>query len=140
MNHEYRDEIGQKSLLCRSDDSTMMTFMLIVFFFLIPFILEDVTFICQASYISVVIPKSLFPDPPPTATDLALNDRNCKAIGFSNTFYFDITHGTCGTALIISKDGKIFYHNVVFDTRADPDDPKFDIICLYLSKYAIIKR
>ena len=121
-----------------SDDSTMMTFILIVFFFFIPSISENVTVICQASNISVAIQKSLFTDTDVTfaATDLALNDRDCNAINGSNTFDFDITHGTCNTELTISKDEeRVFYHNVVFDTKADPDDPEFDIICSYSSKY-----
>ena len=121
-----------------SDDSTMMTFILIVFFFFIPSISENVTVICQASNISVAIQKSLFTDTDVTfaATDLALNDRDCNATNGSNTFDFDITHGTCNTELTISKDEeRVFYHNVVFDTKADPDDPEFDIICSYSSKY-----
>ena len=121
-----------------SDDSTMMTFILIVFFFFIPSISENVTVICQASNISVAIQKSLFTDTDVTfaATDLALNVRDCNAINGSNTFDFDITHGTCNTELTISKDEeRVFYHNVVFDTKADPDDPEFDIICSYSSKY-----
>ena len=121
-----------------SDDSTIMTFILIVFFFFIPSISENVTVICQASNISVAIQKSLFTDTDVTfaATDLALNDRDCNATNGSNTFDFDITHGTCNTELTISKDEeREFYHNVVFDTKADPDDPEFDIICSYSSKY-----
>ena len=121
-----------------SDDSTMMTFILIVFFFFIPSISENVTVICQASNISVAIQKSLFTDTDVTfaATDLALNDRDCNATNGSNTFDFDITHGTCNTELTNSKDEeRVFYHNVVFDTKADPDDPEFDIICSYSSKY-----
>ena len=131
-------KLGGNHCSARSDNSTMMTFILIVFFFFIPSISENVTVICQASNISVAIQKSLFTDTDATfaATDLALNDRDCNAINGSNTFDFDITHGTCNTELTISKDEeRSFYHNVVFDTKADPDDPEFDIICSYSSKY-----
>ena len=73
MTHEYRNKIGQESLLCR-----------IRWFF----------------------------------DDDVHSDR-----------FFE-------TALNYSKDGeRVFYHNVVFDTKADPDDPEFNIICTYSSKY-----
>ena len=136
MNIEIK--LGRNHCSAGSDDSSMMTFILIVFFFFIPSISENVTVICQASNISVAIQKSLFTDTDVTfaATDLALNDRDCNATNGSNTFDFDITHGTCNTELTISKDEeRSFYHNVVFDTKADPDDPEFDIICSYSSKY-----
>ena len=138
MNIMIEIKLGGNHCSARSDDSTMMTFILIVFFFFIPSISENVTVICQASNISVAIKKSLFTDTDVTfaATDLALNDRDCNATNGSNTFDFDITHGTCNTELTISKDEeRVFYHNVVFDTKADPDDPEFDIICSYSSKY-----
>ena len=121
-----------------SDDSTIMTFILIVFFFFIPSISENVAVNCQASNILVAIQKSLFTDTDAefAATNLTLNDRDCNATNGSNTFDFNITHGTCNTELTISKDEeRVFYHNVVFDTKADPDDPEFDIICSYSSKY-----
>ena len=124
-----------------SEDATMMTFILIGFFccfFFIPLISENVAVNCRASNILVAIQKSLFTDTDAefAATNLTLNDRDCNATNGSNTFDFDITHGTCYTELTISKDEeRVFYHNVVFDTKADPDDPEFDIICSYLSKY-----
>ena len=123
-----------------SEDSTMKTFILIgfFFFFFIPSISENVAVNCQASNILVAIQKSLFTDTDPefAATNLTLNDRDCNATNGSNTFDFDITHGTCNTELTISKDEeRVFYHNVVFDTKADPDDPEFNIICTYSSKY-----
>ena len=123
-----------------SEDSTMKTFILIgfFFFFFIPSISENVAVNCQASNILVAIQKSLFTDTDPefAATNLTLNDRDCNATNGSNTFDFDITHGTCNSELTISKDEeRVFYHNVVFDTKADPDDPEFDIICSYSSKY-----
>ena len=108
------------------------------FFFFIPSISENVAVNCQASNILVAIQKSLFTDTDPefAATNLTLNDRDCNATNGSNTFDFDITHGTCNTELTISKDEeRVFYHNVVFDTKADPGDPEFDIICSYSSKY-----
>ena len=138
MNIMIEIKLGGNHCSARSDDSTMMTLILIVFFFFIPSISENVTVICQASNISVAIQKSLFTDTNVTfaATDLALNDRDCHATNGSNTFDFDITHGTCNTEFTISKDEeRSFYHNVVFDTEADPDDPEFDIICSYSSKY-----
>ena len=121
-----------------SEDSTIKTFILIGFFFFIPSISENVAVNCQASNILVAIQKSLFTDTDAefAATNLTLNDRDCNATNGSNTFDFDITHGTCNTELTISKDEeRVFYHNVVFDTKADPDDPEFDIICSYSSKY-----
>ena len=74
----------------------MMTFILIVFFLFIPLISENVTINCQASNILVEIQKSLFTDNDTefAATDLALNDRDCNATNGSNTFDFDIIHGT----------------------------------------------
>ena len=138
INNEYQVKWSKNHCSAGSDDSTIMTFILIVFFSFIPSISENVTVICQASNISVAIQKSLFTDTDVTfaATDLALNDRDCNATNGSNTFDFDITHGTCNTELTISKDEeRVFYHNVVFDTKADPDDPEFDIICSYSSKY-----
>ena len=137
MTHEYRNEIGQKSLLCRIrwfyDDDVHSDG-----FFFIPSISENVAVNCQASNILVAIQKSLFTDTDSefAATNLTLNDRDCNATNGSNTFDFDITHGTCNTELTISKDEeRVFYHNVVFDTKADPGDPEFDIICSYSSKY-----
>ena len=135
MNIEMK--LGRNHCSAGSDDSTMMTFILMVFFF-IPSISENVAVNCQASNILVAIQKSLFTDTDPefAATNLTLNDRDCNATNGSNTFDFDITHGTCNTELTISKDEeRVFYHNVVFDTKADPDDPEFDIICSYSSKY-----
>ena len=88
----------------------------------------------------MAIQKSLFTDTDPefAATNLTLNDRDCNATNGSNTFDFDITHGTCNTELTISKDEeRVFYHNFVFDTKADPDDPEFDIICSYSSKLSL---
>ena len=123
-----------------SDDSTIMTFILIVFFFFIPSISENVAVNCQASNILVAIQKSLFTDTDAefAANNLALNDRDCNATNGSNTFDFDITHGTCNTELTISKDEeRVFYHNFVFDTKADPDDPEFYIICSYSSKLSL---
>ena len=135
MNIEMK--LGRNHCSAGSDDSTMMTFILMVFFF-IPSISENVAVNCQASNILVAIQKSLFTDTDPefAATNLTLNDRDCNATNGSNTFDFDITHGTCNTELTISKDEeRVFYHNVVFDTKADPDDPEYDIICSYSSKY-----
>ena len=135
MNIEMK--LGRNHCSAGSDDSTMMTFILMVFFF-IPSISENVAVNCQASNILVAIQKSLFTDTDPefAATNLTLNDRDCNATNGSNTFDFDITHGTCNSELTISKDEeRVFYHNVVFDTKADPDDPEFDIICSYSSKY-----
>ena len=135
MNIEMK--LGRNHCSAGSDDSTMMTFILMVFFF-IPSISENVAVNCQASNILVAIQKSLFTDTDPefAATSLTLNDRDCNATNGSNTFDFEITHGTCNTELTISKDEeRVFYHNVVFDTKADPDDPEFDIICSYSSKY-----
>ena len=135
MNIEMK--LGRNHCSAGSDDSTMMTFILMVFFF-IPSISENVAVNCQASNILVAIQKSLFTDTDAefAATNLTLNDRDCNATNGSNTFDFDITHGTCNTELTISKDEeRVFYHNVVFDTKADPDDPEFDIICSYSSKY-----
>ena len=60
MNIEIK--LGRNHCSARSDDSTMITFMLKVFFFFIPFISEYVTVICQASNILEAIPKSLFTD------------------------------------------------------------------------------
>ena len=88
----------------------------------------------------MAIQKSSFTDTDAgfAATNLTLNDRDCNATNGSNTFDFDITHGTCNTELTISKDEeRVFYHNVVFDTKADPDDPEFDIICSYSSKLSL---
>ena len=130
-------KLGRNHCSAGSDDSTMMTFILMVFFF-IPSISENVAVNCQASNILVAIQKSSFTDTDAgfAATNLTLNDRDCNATNGSNTFDFDITHGTCNTELTISKDEeRVFYHNVVFDTKADPDDPEFDIICSYSSKY-----
>ena len=135
MNIEMK--LGRNHCSAGSDDSTMMTFILMVFFF-IPSISENVAVNCQASNILVAIQKSLFTDTDAgfAATNLTLNDRDCNATNGSNTFDFDITHGTCNSELTISKDEeRVFYHNVVFDTKADPDDPEFDIICSYSSKY-----
>ena len=135
MNIEMK--LGRNHCSAGSDDSTMMTFILMVFFF-IPSISENVAVNCQASNILVAIQKSSFTDTDAgfAATNLTLNDRDCNATNGSNTFDFDITHGTCNTELTISKDEeRVFYHNVVFDTKADPDDPEFDIICSYSSKY-----
>ena len=135
MNIEMK--LGRNHCSAGSDDSTMMTFILMVFFF-IPSISENVAVNCQASNILVAIQKSLFTDTDAefAATNLTLNDRDCNATNGSNTFDFDITHGTCNTELTISKDEeRVFYHNVVFDTKADPGDPEFDIICSYSSKY-----
>ena len=135
MNIEMK--LGRNHCSAGSDDSTMMTFILMVFFF-IPSISENVAVNCQASNILVAIKKSSFTDTDAgfAATNLTLNDRDCDATNGSNTFDFDITHGTCNTELTISKDEeRVFYHNVVFDTKADPDDPEFDIICSYSSKY-----
>lgn len=95
---------------------------------------EDVSVTCQASNILVEIQKSLFTntDPAIAATDLALKDRNCKATNGSTTFDFDITLGTCQTALTISNDeARSFYRNVVFNTTAEPDEAEFNIICSY---------
>ena len=138
MTNKYRNKIGQKSVLCKTrwfyDDDVHAD----SFFFFIPFISENVTINCQASNISVAIQKSLYSDSDASfaATNLSLNDRVCKATDGSNTFDFDITHGTCETALNYSKDNeRVFYHNIVFDTKADPDDPEFNIICTYSSKY-----
>ena len=135
MNIEMK--LGRNHCSAGSDDSTMMTFILMVFFF-IPSISENVAVNCQASNILVAIKKSSFTDTDAgfAATNLTLNDRDCDATNGSNTFDFDITHGTCNTELTISKDEeRVFYHNVVFDTKADPDDPEYDIICSYSSKY-----
>ena len=135
MNIEMK--LGRNHCSAGSDDSTMMTFILMVFFF-IPSISENVAVNCQASNILVAIKKSSFTDTDAgfAATNLTLNDRDCDATNGSNTFDFDITHGTCNSELTISKDEeRVFYHNVVFDTKADPDDPEFDIICSYSSKY-----
>ena len=135
MNIEMK--LGRNHCSAGSDDSTMMTFILMVFFF-IPSISENVAVNCRASNILVAIQKSSFTDTDAgfAATNLTLNDRDCNATNGSNTFDFDITHGTCNTELTISKDEeRVFYHNVVFDTKADPDDPEFDIICSYSSKY-----
>ena len=140
INHEYRNKVEQKSLFCRvrrfyDEDVHSDRFF---FFFFIPSISENVAVNCQASNILVAIQKSLFTDTDAefAATNLTLNDRDCNATNGSNTFDFDITHGTCYTELTISKDEeRVFYHNVVFDTKADPDDPEFDIICTYSSKY-----
>ena len=135
MNIEMK--LGRNHCSAGSDDSTMMTFILMVFFF-IPSISENVAVNCRASNILVAIQKSSFTDTDAgfAATNLTLNDRDCNATNGSNTFDFDITHGTCNTELTISKDKeRVFYHNVVFDTKADPDDPEFDIICSYSSKY-----
>ena len=135
MNIEMK--LGRNHCSAGSDDSTMMTFILMVFFF-IPSISENVAVNCRASNILVAIQKSLFTDTDPefAATNLTLNDRDCNATNGSNTFDFDITHGTCNSELTISKDEeRVFYHNVVFDTKADPDDPEYDIICSYSSKY-----
>ena len=136
MNIEIK--LGRNHCSAGSDDSSMMTFILIVIFIFIPLISENVTITCQASKILVEIQKSLFTDNDTefAATDLALNDRDCNATNGSNTFDFDIIHGTCQTALNYSKDGeRVFYHNVVFDTKANADDPEFNIICTYSSKY-----
>ena len=135
MNIEMK--LGRNHCSAGSDDSTMMTFILMVFFF-IPSISENVAVNCQASNILVAIKKSSFTDTDAgfAATNLTLNDRDCDATNGSNTFDFDITHGTCNSELTISKDEeRVFYHNVVFDTKADPDDPEYDIICSYSSKY-----
>ena len=135
MNIEMK--LGRNHCSAGSDDSTMMTFILMVFFF-IPSISENVAVNCRASNILVAIQKSSFTDTDAgfAATNLTLNDRDCNATNGSNTFDFDITHGTCYTELTISKDEeRVFYHNVVFDTKADPDDPEFEIICSYSSKY-----
>ena len=138
MNIEIK--LGRNHCSAGSDDSSMMTFILIVFFIFIPLISENVTVNCQASNILVEIQKSLFTDTDNdtefAATDLALNDRDCNATNGSNTFDFDIIHGTCQTALNYSKDGeRVFYHNAVFDTKTNADDPEFNIICTYSSKY-----
>ena len=135
MNIEMK--LGRNHCSAGSDDSTRMTFILMVFFF-IPSISENVAVNCRASNILVAIQKSSFTDTDAgfAATNLTLNDRDCNATNGSNTFDFDITHGTCNSELTISKDEeRVFYHNVVFDTKADPDDPEFDIICSYSSKY-----
>ena len=111
----------------------MMTFVIIVL--LIPFIPENVSVSCQASNILVAIQKSLFNDSDSSfaATNLTLNDRDCKATNGSTTFDFDITLGTCNTELTISKDEeRSFYHNVVFDIKKDPDEAEFNIICSYV--------
>ena len=139
INNEYPSKVEQKSLFCRvrwfyDNDVHSDRF----FFFFIPSISENVAVNCQASNILVAIQKSLFTDTDAefAATNLTLNDRDCNATNGSNTFDFNITHGTCNTELTISKDEeRVFYHNVVFDTKADPDDPEFDIICSYSSKY-----
>ena len=109
----------------------MMTFVIIVL--LIPFIPENVTVTCQTSNILVAIQKSLFTDSDASfaATDLALNDRKCKATNGSTTFDFDITLGTCNTELTISKDEeRSFYHNMVFNTAEN--ETEFNIICSYV--------
>ena len=111
----------------------MMTFVIIVL--LIPFIPENVAVTCQTSNILVAIQKSLFTDSDSSfaATNLTLNDRDCKATNGSTTFDFDITLGTCNTELTISKDEeRSFYHNVVFDIKKDPDEAEFNIICSYV--------
>ena len=111
----------------------MMTFVIIVL--LIPFIPENVAVTCQTSNILVAIQKSLFTDSDSSfaATNLTLNDRDCKATNGSTTFDFDITLGTCNTELTISKDEeRSFYHNVVFDIKKDPDEAEFNIICSYM--------
>lgn len=108
----------------------MMTFVIIVL--LIPFIPENVTVTCQTSNILVAIQKLLFTDSDASfaATDLALNDRKCKATNGSTTFDFDITLGTCNTELTISKDEeRSFYHNMVFNTAEN--ETEFNIICSY---------
>lgn len=38
--------------------------------------------------------------------------------------------------MLTISEGRVFYHNVVFDIKADPDDPEFDVICIYSCKYA----
>ena len=109
----------------------MMMFVIIVL--LIPFIPENVTVTCQASNILVAIQKSLFTasDASFAATDLALNDRTCKATNGSTTFDFDITLGTCNTELTISKDEeRSVYHNMVFNTAEN--ETEFNIICSYV--------
>lgn len=109
----------------------MMTFVIIVL--LIPFIPENVAVTCQTSNILVAIKKSLFTDSDASfaATDLALNDRKCKATNGSATFDFDITLGTCNTELTISKDEeRSFYHNMVFNTTEN--ETEFNIICSYV--------
>ena len=132
MNIEMK--LGRNHCSAGSDDSTMMTFILMVFFF-IPSISENVAVNCQASNILVAIQKSSFTDTDAgfAATNLTLNDRDCNATNGSNTFDFEITHGTCNTELTISKDEeRSFYHNVVFDIKKDPDEAEFNIICSYV--------
>ena len=139
INNEYPSKVEQKSLFCRVRwfyDNDVQSDR----FFFIPSISENVAVNCQASNILVAIQKSLFTDTDAefAANNLALNDRDCNATNGSNTFDFDITHGTCNTELTISKDEeRVFYHNFVFDTKADPDDPEFDIICSYSSKLSL---
>ena len=109
----------------------MMTFVIIVL--LIPFIPENVAVTCQTSNILVAIQKSLFTDSDSSfaATNLTLNDRDCKATNGSTTFDFDITLGTCNTELTISKDEeRSFYHNMVFNTAEN--ETEFNIICSYV--------
>lgn len=119
MNIEIK--LGRNHCSARSDDSSMMTFILIVFFIFIPLISENVIINCQASNILVEIQKSLFTDTDNdtefAATDLVLNDRDCNATNGSNTFDFDIIHAKrcmwCAFLRLIAQ------HNITKSTQLE---------------------